>query len=316
MQSILVVRLSSLGDVLLTTPLVRWLRARYPNATIDVAVAERFAEVYASNPHVSTVVKIQPDQRTWQHTRRSYDVVLDLQNNNRSHSLTKALSTAIRRYPKHRLEKLALVYLKRKPVITTHVVQRYATTLHGLDVQQDDLGLEVFVNGRKAEQNPNAHAIGIAPGAHHFTKRWPTEKFAAVAQTLLQASTPIVLLGGPAEVELCNTIHEACKGLTTRADGATTLAQTIDALQNCTTVITNDSGVMHLAAACGVPIVAVFGSTVKELGFTPYGIPYRIVEQDVVCRPCSHIGRGSCPKGHFNCMNLISVEQVVGEVES
>jgi heptosyltransferase-2 len=119
-----------------------------------------------------------------------------------------------------------------------------------------------------------------------------------------------VLVGGAADRDIVDAVVANAPRTTVRADGATSIDETIQVLDTCRAIVTNDTGVMHLAAARRLPVVALFGSTVPQLGFTPYGVPHRIVEANVRCRPCSHIGKRTCPKGHFRCMTDITVSQV------
>lgn len=338
MRSILVIRLSSLGDVILSTPIVRQLQQTYPDAILDVAVASRFAEVYAHNPRVRKVWAVDPST-TADNTEADavklsmhesvpggkYDLVVDLQHNVRSAALRHGLGRNVALAPKYRMQKLALVWLKKKPPVITPIVSRYREPLTHLPLVMDTEGPEVWVereraDGAYAPRSPQRHAEGalnivMAPGAHHATKRWPATKWAELAATLVGKGASVTLVGGPADVEICTTVDHASGVEVARADGAETLAQTIAVLDRADVLVSNDSGVMHLAAARRVPTVAIFGSTVKELGFAPYGVRHTIVEHDVSCRPCSHIGRSRCPKGHFLCMEGIAPSQVAAAIE-
>lgn len=337
MHSILVIRLSSMGDVVLATPLVRQLRRTYPNARIDVAVADRFVDVWANNPHVTCVwpvpsihaseagtdeLKLEMLESLSGEWNGEYDLIVDLQNSLRSAALRRGLGRRIVRAPKHRLEKLAMVYLKRRPAITTSIVERYRSTIENLPIVADADGCELWL--------PEEHHLGaypherravdpmriaLVPGAHHATKRWPVVRYAELAATLVRRGHNVVLLGGPSDVELCNAVEAAAGVPMLRGDGATSIEATVRMIDTCACVVTNDTGVMHIAAARRAPVVAIFGSTVRELGFAPYGTEHRIVEHDVACRPCSHIGRSTCPKGHFLCMEGIAVGSVLHAIE-
>lgn len=334
MRSILVIRLSSLGDVILATPLVRQLQRTYPHARIDVAVAERFAEVWKHNPRIAHVWPISsastadPENdetkikivESLLDVDGSYDLIVDLQNNLRSSSLRHGLGSVVVRASKHRLEKLALVWLKKRPAVITPIVARYRSPVEHLPLALDTEGCEVWLPEERLQgvylsaqpTRNNSRRIAVAPGAHHATKRWPEIRFAQLIRELVSLHTKeIVLLGGPADVEICTSIARAAGVAVLRADGATDLESTVRMLDTCQAIVTNDSGVMHLASARRIPIVAIFGSTVRDLGFAPYAVSNRVVEHDVACRPCSHIGRASCPKGHFACMNGIDVERVI-----
>jgi heptosyltransferase-2 len=333
MRSILVIRLTSMGDVVLATPLLRQLRRTYPDARIDVAVADRFADVWANNPHVTIVwpvpsvhasesgvdeLKLEMLESLSGEWGGAYDLIVDLQHSLRSATLRRGLGSTVVRAPKHRMEKLAMVYLKRRPAVTTSIVNRYRSTVGHLGLAPDTDGCEVWLPEEHAYPSvrPDLERmrVAIVPGAHHATKRWPAVRYAELAASLVRSGREVVLLGGPSDVELCSAVAAASGVPVLRADGATSIEATVRMLDSCSCVVTNDTGVMHLAAARRVPVVAIFGSTVRELGFAPYGTPHRIVEHDVACRPCSHIGRATCPKQHFLCMEGIAVSDVLRAV--
>lgn len=326
-----------MGDVVLATPLVRQLRHAYPNARIDVAVADRFADVWANNPHVACVwpvpsihatesgldeLKLEMLESLSGEWGGQYDLIVDLQNSFRSATVRRGLGAKVVRAPKHRIEKLSMVYLKRRPAITTSIVDRYRSTLDFLHLDQDTDGCEVWLpEDHAAGVYPSVRPIrertriGLVPGAHHATKRWPVARYAELAATLVRQGYEVVLLGGPSDVELCTSVASAAGVPMVRADGATSVESTVRVIDTCACIVTNDTGVMHLAAARRAPVIAIFGSTVRELGFAPYGTTFRLVEHDVACRPCSHIGRASCPKGHFLCMQGITVGAVLHAID-
>jgi len=331
-RSILVIRLSSLGDVILTTPIVRQLAHSFPMARIDVVTAERFADVWQHNPYVHTVwpvttvpsevedVKLAMLQSL---SSNRYDMVVDLQSSVRSSILHKGLCETLRVVPKYRLQKLAMVWLKRFPRSTVHVVDRYREALANLPLAFDVDGLEVWT---KAERDSGAYEgapptakqsqrIAIAPGAHHATKRWPPERFAELCGLLVdRLNVTPVIVGATSDTDVVDAVIRNSPMQTVRADGATTLDETIRILDTCSAIVTNDSGVMHLASARRLPVVAIFGSTVTQLGFSPFGVPFAIAQADVACRPCSHIGKSACPRKHFRCMLDVTAPQVLQHV--
>ncbi len=326
MQSVLIIRLSSLGDVVLATALVRQIALSMPEASIDVAVDARFADVWKNNPRVRNIHAIDRALRTNEQLlegahKAPYDLIIDLQRNRRSKtligSIAPASTTRIVTVQKHRFEKLLLVWMKIKPKHVVPIMRRYWQTVESLQVAWDEFGPELWSeNGRNAPNQPG-HYIGIAPGARHATKRWPAEAFAQLIGRLVRdRQQQVVLLGGPDDVELCDRITELTEVQLIRADGAQDIATTISALDGCAVVVSNDSAVMHMARARQIPVVGIFGSTVRELGFAPAGDHVRIVERDdVTCRPCSHIGRDRCPKGHFDCLRLISASDVLAAID-
>lgn len=340
-HSILIIRLSSMGDVLLATPLVRELRKRFPDARIDVCINEEWSDIFRHNPHCTNVFSYkrswsraeffswkQEIVRSLQETTDSacYDWVLDLQRNNRSRHIQRGLGQSIRRVSKHRLHKLALVYLKSNfHSKTLHVTERYRKTASELDVQDDGQGLEFWLHGEHVPHSRTETAemstvrIALAPGAHHATKRWLPERFAKSALLLAERfqgegkNCTIVLVGGKSDVALCAEVVSLLAGKVSVEDasGSASLAQTAELLDSCAVLLCNDTGVMHLASARGVPLVAIFGSTVPELGFAPFRVSHRIMQaNNVGCRPCTHIGRETCPKGHFACMQLVTAGSV------
>ena len=333
MRSILVIRFSSLGDLILTTPVVRQLQQTYPHAIIDVAVASRFAGVYEHNPRIRRQWLVDPTPQLTDADSDAvklamhdsvdggqYDLVVDLQHNVRSTAFRRGLGKEYVSAPKYRMQKLALVWLKRKPSVITHVVERYREPLSQYPLKLDTGGPEVWLAEERADRayaphivkrstNGSTHVV-LAPGAHHATKRWPVSKFASLARMLVGEGAKVSLVGSSSDKAVCDAVATASGVNIMRSDGARTLEETIRVLDKADVLVSNDSGVMHLGAARRVPTVAIFGSTVKELGFAPYGVKHILVDHDVHCRPCSHIGRSRCPKKHFLCMEGIEVEQV------
>ncbi|MBI3297501.1 MAG: lipopolysaccharide heptosyltransferase II [Elusimicrobia bacterium] len=153
--------------------------------------------------------------------------------------------------------------------------------------------------------------VGLHPGSIWPTKRWFPERFAALASRLSkEASAKVVLLGGPGDKALSADIAAAAGVPVLDWTGRTTLPELLALTAKLDLLVTNDSGPMHVAAAHGVPVLALFGPTTKELGFFPYGDGHKVLEADLACRPCGLHGAKACPEGHFLCMRLITVEQV------
>lgn len=335
-ENILLIRLSSLGDVLLTTPLIRALKKKLPSARVDFAVQDKYLSIIKSNPYIENCIPYDKSKSSghvkkefMKFLKRSgiqrYDLILDLQNNLRSRMLCLRAAGKILRYDKNRMRKLSLVYLKKKQIDADfHVVNNYIKAAGVLGLTPDEYGAEFWLPEEMGlsmyppvnmEKRKTGDIIGISPGARHFTKIWPKEKYSQLAKLLLdRTASEIRLFGSKDEIEICNYIRQQGGESIKNYAGCLSLVETVRKIDECSLFITNDSGLMHVAAARNIPVVAIFGSTVRELGFTPYNAVHKIVEVDLDCRPCSHIGRDSCPKGHFNCMNMISPEQVEGTV--
>lgn len=336
-QKTLVLRLSSIGDIVLTSPAIRVLRtAAGKNARIDYVVRTDYADLVRSSHHLSFVHEYDtasgfPGLKALAKQLRAekYDLVVDLHDSIRTKYLRAACAakkTVV--MDKRKFERWLLVNLKRNAYDDAlSVPERYIETLEEYGITDDGKGLEIFIpdsiqfeaSGKIATLKLNTFekVIGICPGSKHFTKRWQKEKFAAVAvRAAKELKAKVLLFGGPEEKADCAFVaEEVARQISPSAvadlSGELSLLATTAALEFCDVVVTNDSGLMHLAAAKQRSIVAIFGSTVKEFGFAPFGTKSIVVETNGLdCRPCTHIGKSSCPKGHFRCMEEISTEMV------
>lgn len=333
----LVLRLSSIGDIILSSPLLRVLRkAVGNNARIDFVVRKEYAELVQFSHHLSIVHEYDIasgykglQELAKQLREERYDLVIDIHDSIR----TKLLRVACRAndvvvMDKRKFERWLLVNLKRNAYDDNlTVAERYIETVEEYGIKNDDKGLEIFIpdstlfeiSGKMAKLKLNQFekVIGICPGSKHFTKRWQKEKFAEVAvRAAKEFNAKILLFGGKEEREDCEFVRtEVARRVSDNAvsnfAGEFSLLESAAALEFCDVVVTNDSGLMHLAAAKQKKIVAIFGSTVKEFGFAPFGTESVVIENNTLdCRPCTHIGRNDCPKGHFKCMVDIGVEEV------
>ncbi len=327
---ILLIRLSSLGDVVLATPVARLLRARFPDAEIDVAVGSDYADVWRWNPRIDRVIAVDRSlsatamaMAIGDTLARRYDLVVDLQRSLRSYAIRRGRASALLRYSKHRLEKLALVWLKKRPARVVHVAERYIRALNALGISDDAEGLEFWLPHERSEpiyppsrrSTPTDRVLGIAPGARHATKQWLPERFAAVARAFQERGWRVVLFGSTTERTLCESIARQLDSHRVINAAGCSLIESASNLDACRVVLSNDSGIAHLAAARRVPIAVVYGSTVPEFGFRPFRVPHHIVEAAIGCRPCTHIGRTQCPRGHFACMRSIEPALVIGAIE-
>ena len=311
------VRFSSLGDILLTTPVIGELRKKYPNAEINFVIKKQFSDVYLYNTNINKKFifrKEIADSLNKELTAENYDLVIDLQNNWRSRSLTKGISKNITRFKKPTFKKLLLVWFKINLLKENKsIVKRYA---EAAGITLEEKVLELFLpKDSKTRLDSNGNYIGLCPGAKHFTKRWPPEYFIELGNELTKLGYRIVLFGGTSEKDLCNDISGKIEGAV-NLQGDDNLIQVAVDMQKCKLVVTNDSGLMHVASAVGAPVTAIFGSSVKEFGFAPYGVKNLILENNFLsCRPCSHIGRSNCPKKHFKCMKEVTPQGVLQSIQ-
>lgn len=306
-KKILIIRLSSLGDVLLTTPVLLSLKQSYPKLSIDFLIKNNFADAIRLNPNISKAIIYDDSPELLKQLKdNNYDLVIDLHNNFRSKKIVRQLGLPAYKFVKPNFKKFILVHFKInllkniKPI--THY---YAEVIPNLEL--DENGLELFIpDSIRSELEEFENVIGICPGAFHFTKRWPINFYAELGNRLVEDGYKIAILGGQSERNICKDLQ---KEIHTSVDLSNNneLFQTAAHMQNCKAIICNDSGLMHTAAAMGIPLISIFGSTVKEFGFAPYGVPNFVVENnDLNCRPCTHIGKSKCPKKHFKCMNEIT----------
>lgn len=326
-KKILIIRLSSLGDILLSYPLIKILYERENYPTIHFLVKEKFSQAISSNPFIEKVIILKPDNQKEVKSiikKENYDIVIDLQNNFRSHQLYPFnLKSRIYRFKKPTFKKFLLVnfkinLLKNNPSIAFH----YIKTIYP-DSGLKNLPLYFNVDQKKEsdlfKRLPDHFTenivIGVCPGSKHFTKRYPVELFKVVLRKLIQKNYFIAIFGGSEDKEICQAL-EIDNNLVKNFQNENDLFETAALMKKCSVVITNDSGLMHLASLLKIPTVAIFGSTVKEFGFVPIFEESVVIEnKNLECRPCSHIGRSECPKKHFKCMLEISPDLIVQKVE-
>lgn len=328
---ILIIRLSSIGDILLTTPFLRQTRIAFPEATIDFVIKERFIDLVQYNPHLNRIFSVNESegingllQLRKILINNRYDFVFDLHNNLRSRILTFGLLSKISRIHKDKLKRALLVYTKinlyQKPI---PIPERYLQVGAEAGIKDDFNGLEIFwknhieeglftVVGRNILFKP---FVVMAPGAGFKTKRWPIEYFRELIQLILEKQRlPIILLGSKDEAEQFKLLEISDKVL--NFAGKLTLLESAIMISKAKFLVSNDSGLMHMATAVKTPVLAIFGSTVKEFGFFPYRSENQVLEKENLwCRPCSHIGRNHCPLVHFKCMKDIKPKFVFNQLK-
>jgi heptosyltransferase-2 len=337
---ILIIRFSSIGDIVLASPLIRALRNRFPTAQIDFVTKAEYAELVRSNHALNFTFSY--DSGTGFEGLRAlkrrlaserYDLVIDIHNSLRSRFIRSLRGVRdIVVVDKRVLERTALVKLKKnlyREVVS--VADRYLEPVAPWGVVNDGKGLDLHitdetlfgVNARMARLKLHRFeaAFGLCPGARHMTKRWPAERYAETGIRLVKQTDGVILLfGGPEDRGTTSAIADAigaAAGLERVFDlaGELSIMETAAAFEYVDVVVTNDSGLMHVAAARRRPLVAVFGSTVREFGFFPVHSDATVLEvRGLDCRPCSPIGRASCPESHLRCLTDTTVEAVVQSV--
>ncbi len=331
-EKILVVRFSSIGDIILTTPLVRVLKKNYPNATLDYLTKSVFSPLLAENPHINRIFELD-ESAGFQELRNltkqlkaegGYDLVLDLHGNPRSWYVRRSKVGSINaRAGKNRLRRWLLINtgINLYRPVTGSMAERYFSALNGLvnpPIEPDGEGAELYLDD--ADRNEAASFTGkdgkylaVAPSARWPTKRWPAERFSKAAGLLAEKlGARVVLVGGDEDRELCRNVASMAGCETVNAAGKLSLRGTAAAIEGAVGFVGNDTGLMHMAGALNTPGVAAFGPTTAHLGFFPYKSPVTVVEKNnIKCRPCTKQGQNECPKKHFACMIEVSVEDVV-----
>lgn len=319
----LLIRLSSAGDVLLTSPLLILIKEREPDSEIHFVVKPQYADLIRYNPNVN-YVHLAQDHATFhqlENLRRellheNFDTTLDLHNNFRSIYLRKGTAKEIRVVEKEIFKRALLVKTKLNLFSSVRsVALKYAQTYRKSITKVPKP--EIFLPEEVIEKidslwnkvkKGNRKSVFLCPGARHFTKRWPIQYWIELSKKISR-EFQVVLIGGEADVETCSEIGRNIAAI--NFCGKLTLIESTAMLSHASVVVTNDSYLMHAANALGKNLAAIFGSGVKEFGFFPYGVNYKVLEVDGLdCRPCSHIGRESCPKKHFKCMMETKPEMV------
>ncbi|MBC7875242.1 MAG: glycosyltransferase family 9 protein [Ferruginibacter sp.] len=312
----LIIRFSSIGDIVLTTPVIRCLKKQVPGAEVHFLTKDSFRQVVAHNPYID---KLHVLAHSWELMieelrTEAYDYIIDLHHNAQTLRVKNALKKKTFSFYKLNIQKYFYTAFKINVLPKIHIVDRYLETVGSFGVKNDGGGLDYFIAPHeqvKKEDIPASHAAGYIAcviGAAHATKRWPVHKWKEFCMTM---DHPIILLGGPEDAASGNEIAETDPVKVYNACGKFKLNESADLVKRSKLVITNDTGLMHIAAAFNKPIISLWGNTVPAFGMYPYfgnssGWEMRLQVTKLWCRPCSKIGYKKCPLGHFNCMEKIS----------
>lgn len=310
MKKILIIRFSSIGDIVLTTPVIRCIKEQKPDHEIHYLTKNAFKSILENNPHISKVHTIEKDvnEVVGELQKENFDFVVDLHNNIRSMQVKSGLKKPSATFKKLNFKKWLLVNFKIDQMPKVHVVDRYMDTVSTLGVKNDGKGLDYFIPAKdEIDQTalPLSHQNGFIAfviGAKHFTKQLPLEKLISICKKI---NKPIVLLGGKEDAVKGEGIAQVVGANIYNACGKYNLNQSASLIKHSDKVISHDTGLMHIAAAFKKEIISVWGNTVPAFGFYPY-LPdpksKTIEVNGLSCRPCSKIGYDKCPKGHFKCM--------------
>ncbi len=325
-MKILILRFSSIGDIVLTTPVVRCLRKKYPDAEIHYATKKAFKSVLQHNPYINKLHLLADsfDELADTLKQENYDYIIDLHNNQRTLLLKLRLGVKAYSFNKLNIEKWLMVNFKINRLPATHIVDRYLETCAPLGVANDGEGLDYFLGeddkvdiATLPEEFRNSYVAWVI-GAKQNTKKFPATKIAAALNKL---NMPVLLLGGKEDSAEAETIMQQVKTSVPlyNAAGKYSLNQSASLVQQAKLVVANDTGLMHMAAAFKRPLITLWGNTIPQFGMYPYFGKHNIPQQrfeveGLGCRPCSKLGYSACPKGHFKCMNDIDESKLAGAV--
>ncbi len=321
MKKILVIRFSSIGDIVLTTPVIRCLKKQLENIEVHYLTKKQFLPVIQANPYIDRIYTIDDkiDEVIPELSKQNYDHIVDLHKNFRSKGVIMKLSRPSSSFSKINVKKWLAVNVKINRLPDVHIVDRYFQAVNGLGVKNDGEGLDYFIpadDEADLSALPETHRngyIGWVIGGTYFTKIYPDDRIIEVCRKIKK---PVVLLGGKVDVERGQRIAEAVGDSVFNACGKFSLNGSASLVKQADKIITNDTGLMHVAAAFRKETISLWGNTIPGFGMYPYmpGDEEKstiLEEKNLSCRPCSKLGYDKCPKKHFDCMRKIEVERIV-----
>lgn len=315
----LVIRFSSIGDIVLTTPVVRCLKQQVENVEIHFATKHKYASILKSNPYINKVhvlgenindliVELQEEK---------FDYIIDLHQNFRSNRIKRRLKSPTFSFSKLNFQKFLLIRFRINKLPDKHVVDRYMETLSVFDVKNDSNGLDYFIPDNKEfkvedlPENFQKGFVAFVIAGTYLTKKFPVERVSDICNEI---EFPVILLGGKNEFVEGEKILSKSKGNVLNFAGKISLNESASLVRRANVVLTNDTGLMHIAAAFRKKILSFWGNTVPDFGMFPYQ-PHpasKIMEiKNLKCRPCSKLGYQKCPKKHFKCMMDLDADKVV-----
>ena len=312
---ILVVRFSSIGDIVLTTPVVRMLKKQL-NTEVHFLTKSTYVSLLKNNPYIDAVYQIDHsiNEVIADLKKENYDYIIDLHHNFRTKILKFRLGIPSRSFNKLNMEKFMLTIFKLDSLPKIHIVDRYLDAVINLGIKNDNEGLDFFLSDADKVDLilfPKDY-IAFVIGGQHATKILPNNKIISIIK---KVEKPVLLIGGPQDAKRGEQIINQTKN-SINTCGKYSLLQSAFLIQQAQSVITHDTGMMHIAAAFKKKIYSVWGNTVPAFGMYPYKADEnsKMIEvKDLNCRPCSKIGYDKCPKGHFKCMQEIDENLFLSE---
>ncbi len=308
-KKILVIRLSSFGDIILSFPLLKKLREKFPESEIHFLTKDNYREAVELNPYVHKIIFYEGSLLN---TRKkikneNFDLIIDIHKNFRSIFISFLNAGSVKRYSKENFKKFLLVKFKLnlfKEIIPVYKKYILAARKYFSESDTEYSTTELIFDRKRIYEE---EYIVISPSSRHFTKTYPVIKYIAYINS--QANKKFIITGDSSETDMiiCRLIEANCSNVINLC-GKLNINELANVLYFSEFVICNDSAILHLAEALGKKVTSIFGSTVKEFGFFPQLKHSKVLEiSDLKCRPCTHIGRESCPEGHFRCMEEVQL---------
>lgn len=326
-MKILILRFSSIGDIVLTTPVIRTVKTQLDKVRVHYATKQEYKELFEANPYIdkmhylgSRLSDLIQDLK-----KEHFDYVVDLHHNLRSFQVKQSLGVPNFSFNKLNIEKWLKVNLKIDRLPNIHIVDRYMKAVEPLGVRMDALGLDYFIPDKDEvpidwlPEGFRQEFVAYAIGAQHGTKKLPLPRMIELCDRI---NKPVILLGGKEDVamgdEVCSffsregelsDVGEGLRRLNKKtivynACGKFNINQSASLIRQSRYVFTHDTGLMHIAAAFKKEIFSLWGNTIPAFGMYPYRTRFTVLENNrISCRPCSKIGYSKCPKGHFKCMS-------------
>ena len=319
----LIIRFSSIGDIILTSPVIRCLKHQVENAEIHFVTKKRYECILCSNPYIEKVHGYDDNMNVLleRFEKEKFDYIIDLHLNLKSNRIKRSLKIPSFAFNKLGWKKMFFVRFKIDRLPRVHVVYRYLDTVYALGVKNDGKGLDYFIPNDESFREQDLPApfrngyVAFVIAGTYFTKKLPLEKVSEVCQKI---NFPVILLGGKAEFDEGEKVLSQSKGNVLNYAGKISLNESASLIRNARVVLTNDTGLMHIAAAFKKKILSFWGNTVPLFGMTPYETHPESALMEIEglrCRPCSKLGHKKCPKKHFKCMNEIKVDNIVNWID-
>jgi ADP-heptose:LPS heptosyltransferase len=331
-MKIVILRFSSIGDIVLTTPVIRALKTQLDGAEIHFVTKKQFKILLEENPYVDKLHWLDGSLAELIKSLKAekFDLLIDLHHNLRTQLIKWSLGVKSFSFDKLNRQKWLMVNLKINQLPSLHIVDRYLATVRSLGIKSDSLGLDYFIPEKDevpVEWLPESHRqefVVYAIGGQHETKKLPLKRMIELCDKI---NKPVVLIGGKEDAlagEHIQNFFEKTSGSAEYEAGLAALGkettiynacgkyninQSASIIKRAKYVFAHDTGMMHIAAAFKKETFTIWGNTIPLFGMYPYRTKYTILENNKLnCRPCSKIGYAKCPKGHFKCMNDIDFD--------